>query len=61
VSLKDSTDEELFDALREQVNLSRNGPGHDRVKTRAVAAEMKRRGWKTRVPTEDPQSAWVTR
>lgn len=40
------TDEELFDALREQVNLSRNVGGHNRAKTRAIAAEALRRGWK---------------
>jgi len=40
------SDDALFAAMREQVNKSRfNVGGHDRVKTRALAAEMRRRGW----------------
>ena len=42
------SDEELFDELREQVNLSRNGPGHDRERTRAIACEATVRGWNLR-------------
>ncbi len=39
------SDEELFDALREQVNLSRNSKVHDRKRTQAIAEEAQRRGW----------------
>jgi len=47
------TDEQLFWAIREQVNLARNSPqGHDRAKTRALAAEMKRRLWRIRPHSE---------
>jgi len=46
-TFEEMTDEELFDTIREQVNLSRNSfHGHDRNKTREIAKEMKRRGWK---------------
>jgi PHD/YefM family antitoxin component YafN of YafNO toxin-antitoxin module len=41
------TDEELFDELREQVNLSRSNPNsYDRKRTREIGAEMQKRGWK---------------
>jgi hypothetical protein len=41
------TDDELFDEIREQVNLSRNtAAGHNRKRTREVSAEMQKRGWK---------------
>ncbi len=43
--LRQATDEELFEMLREQVNLSRNYGTHDRVKTRAIATEMRKRGF----------------
>jgi len=40
------TDEELFEEIREQVNYARNTAAkHDRKRTRALAAEMKKRGW----------------
>lgn len=39
------TDDELFDEIRHQVNQSRNLGTHNRERTRAIAAEMKRRGW----------------
>ena len=41
------SDEDLFDEIREQVNLARNGPGHNRERTRKLAAEMARRGWRS--------------
>lgn len=37
------TDDDLFDHLREQVTNARNGKGHDRKLTRAVAEEMAKR------------------
>jgi hypothetical protein len=41
------TDDELFDEIREQVNLARNHThGHNRKRTREIANEMNRRGWK---------------
>lgn len=40
------TNEELFDELREQVNLSRNSiSGHDRVRTKQISEEAAKRGW----------------
>lgn len=42
---KDMTDEELFDAIREQVNLSRSLIGHNRIRTRELAEEAHKRGW----------------
>jgi hypothetical protein len=46
---KKTSDEVLFEELRVQVNQSRNSPaGHDRVRTRKIAAERARRGWKTK-------------
>lgn len=40
------TDDQLFDALREQVNKARNhANGHDRKMTQAIGVEMKKRGW----------------
>lgn len=39
------TDDQLFDEIREQVNRSRNGPGHQPKRTRELAAEAKKRGW----------------
>lgn len=45
------TDEQLFDELRAQVNRSRNSPsGHDRKRTREIAAEACKRGWKINHP-----------
>lgn len=49
---KDMSDEELFDAIREQVNLSRNTRSHDRDRTRAISEEAARRGWNLRQPKE---------
>lgn len=41
------TDDELFDAIREQVNLARNtSHGHNRIRTQEIAIEMEKRGWK---------------
>lgn len=41
------SDEELFDAIREQVNKARNRThGHDRAMTKAIGEEMVRRGWR---------------
>ena len=41
------SDEELFDAIREQVNKARNQiHGHDRAMTKAIGEEMVRRGWR---------------
>lgn len=52
------SDEQLFDAIREQVNLSRYGGGHDREKTRELSAEGQRRGWNLRQPSEPwPENA----
>ncbi len=45
-AIRQATDEELFEMLREQVNLSRNYGTHDRVKTRAIADEMRKRGFR---------------
>ncbi len=53
LEIKAWSDERLFDELREQVNRSRNFHSHDREKTRAIAAEMVRRGWKVHVPEPD--------
>lgn len=44
------TDSELFDAIREQVNLSRNHGGHQSKRTRELAAEAQNRGWNLRRP-----------
>jgi hypothetical protein len=49
------TDDELFDDIREQVNLSRHTGQHDRPKTRALAAEADRRGWNLRRPKTCPR------
>lgn len=46
------SDEDLFDMLREQVNLSRHKGGHQPAKTRAIAAEAQRRGWNLRRPSK---------
>lgn len=41
------SDEELFDAIREQVNKARNQThGHNRAMTKAIGAEMIKRGWR---------------
>lgn len=41
------SDEELFDAIREQVNKARNQThGHNRAMTKAIGEEMVRRGWR---------------
>lgn len=41
------SDEELFDAIREQVNKARNQThGHNRTMTKAIGEEMVRRGWR---------------
>lgn len=41
------SDEELFDAIREQVNKARNHThGHNRAMTKAIGKEMVRRGWR---------------
>ncbi len=40
------SDDELFDAIREQVNLSRNYGNHNRKRTREISDEMIKRGWK---------------
>ena len=41
------TDEELFDEIREQVNLARNtAHGHNRKRTREISAEMEKRQWR---------------
>lgn len=42
---KELSDDELFDEIREQVNLSRVGGGHNRTRTRALGREARRRGW----------------
>ena len=45
------SDDELFDEIRLQVNLSRNSDqGHDRERTRAIGEEFRRRGWNLRTP-----------
>ena len=46
------TDEQLFDAIRQQVNLSRVTNNHNRKATRIIAAEAARRGWNLRQPSE---------
>ncbi len=46
------TDDDLFDMIREQVNLSRHKGGHQQAKTRALAAEAQRRGWNLRRPSK---------
>lgn len=41
------SDEDLFDAIREQVNKARNQThGHNRAMTKAIGEEMVRRGWR---------------
>ena len=47
------TDEELFDELRHQVNLSRNIVGHDRKLTRELSEEMHKRGFMQKRPPTD--------
>jgi hypothetical protein len=43
---KDMSDDELFAELRAQVTFSRNrDPRYSRTMTRAVGAEMDKRGW----------------
>lgn len=44
------SDDALFDALHEQVNLSRNVGTYNRPHTRALAAEGARRGWRLGKP-----------
>lgn len=46
------SDAELFDELREQVNRDRFEGLHDRVRTREIAAEAKRRNWNLRQPSK---------
>lgn len=50
VAVESLSDDELFDQIREQVNLSRNAGFHNRTKTRALAAEAYARGWNLRKP-----------
>jgi uncharacterized coiled-coil protein SlyX len=45
MNIKQATDEELFESLREQVNMSRNYGTHNREKTRELAEEMRKRGF----------------
>ena len=46
-------DDQLFDALREQVNRSRFTPSlYDSKRTREIAEEMDRRKWKTHKPSK---------
>jgi hypothetical protein len=48
------SDDELFDLIREQVNKARNvANSYDRARTRAIAAEMHRRGWSRPVWSQD--------
>ena len=45
------SDEELFEEIRDQVNRSRHGGGHQRDRTREIAAEAQKRDWNLRRPS----------